>query len=243
LFGAIYWQTYDKELQYALLDAQMAVTITVVMGAFMPFDVVLTFPMERRIFLRERRAGLYCTSALFFGRILSDMPQHTVAAAVLALIIYPMAGLRMGIGLWVIVNIAGVLVGAAIMQASGALCRSFEEANMLVMVIFMFSMVLSSAFVRQAPVWLEWAREISVMGLLGDICSFLEFRDVPGMGFAGIDSMEDISEQFGLMVTTEEEMTSACWILFIIFLTARLVTYLAVKFLYTGKTFRENLWE
>jgi ABC-type multidrug transport system ATPase subunit len=241
LFGAIYWCTYDKAPEYALLDAQMTVTITVVMGAFMPFDVVLTFPVERRIFLRERNAGLYCSSALFFGRVLSDIPQHILAGATLALIIYPMAGLRMGLGLWVLVNVGGILVGAAIMQAAGALSRTFEEANMMVMVILMMSMVLSSAFVREPPVWFEWAREISVMGLLGDICTYLEFRDVEGLNFEGINSMEDMASATGLLLTSEEDMIHAIQILVIIFFIARFVTYLGVKFLYTGKSFRENL--
>lgn len=241
LFGAIYWCTYDKAPEYALLDAQMTVTITVVMGAFMPFDVVLSFPVERRIFLRERNAGLYCSSALFFGRILSDMPQHILAGATMALIIYPMAGLRMGLGVWVLVNIGGILVGAAIMQAAGALSRTFEEANMMVMVILMMSMVLSSAFVRETPGWIEWAREISVMGLLGDICTYLEFRDVEGLNLEGINSMDDMAAATGLMLTSEEDMMHAIQILVIIFFVARFVTYLGVKFLYTGKSFRENL--
>jgi len=241
LFGAIYWNTYDKEPRYALLDTQMAVTMTVVMGTWMPFDAVLTFPTERRIFVRERNAGLYCSSALFLGRILSDMPQHIASATVMAVIVYPMAGLRMGLGLWVLINVGGVLVGAAMMQAAGALSRTFEEANILIMVILMMSMILSSVFVRETPVWLEWARELSIMGLLGDICSYLEFRDVEGLNIPGIDSLEDISAQFGLLVTTQEDMTGACWTLIVIYLVARVIAFLGVKFLYTGKSFGENL--
>jgi len=142
---------------------------------------------------------------------------------------------------WVLVNIGGILVGAAIMQAAGALSRTFEEANMMVMVILMMSMVLSSAFVRETPGWIEWAREISVMGLLGDICTYLEFRDVEGLNLEGINSMDDMAAATGLMLTSEEDMMHAIQILVIIFFVARFVTYLGVKFLYTGKSFRENL--
>merc|ERR1719329_1796271 len=169
--------------------------------------------------------------------VLSDMPQHTASAAVMAVIVYPMAGLRMGLGLWVLINVGGVLVGAAMMQAAGALSRTFEEANILIMVILMMSMILSSVFVRETPVWLEWARELSIMGLLGDICSYLEFRDVEGLKIEGIDSLEDISAQFGLLVTTEEDMKGACWTLMVIYLIARVIAFLGVKFLYTGKSF------
>jgi hypothetical protein len=238
IFGSIYWQCYKKATQFAILDAQMAVTITVVMCCFLPFDVVLTFPLERRIFLRERKAGLYCSSALFFARILADLPQHLVAAALMALIIYPMAGLRMGLGVFVLLNMYAILVGAAVMQTTGAVCRSFEEANMLVMLVLMMSMMLSSAFVREVPFFLEWAREISLMGLLGDVCSYLEFKHLAVEGV----SLEKIAAQYGILNKSQEDANAALLILLYILLAARLLTFLAVKFMHTGQTFSENLW-
>lgn len=199
------------------------------------------FPLRGESFCASAMLDFTVLLLCFFGRILSDIPQHMLAGAVLALIVYPMAGLRMGIGFWVLVNVAGILVGAAVMQAAGALSKSFEEANMMVMVILMMSMILSSAFVREAPVWLEWAREISVMGLLGDICTYLEFKDVGSMDIEGIDSIEEMAAATGLLLTSEEDVMRAIWILLCIFLVARVITFLAVKFLYTGKSFRENL--
>merc|ERR1719444_455199 len=161
IFGALYWKCYDREEEYVILDTQMAVTMVVIMSVFLPYDVTLTFPKERKIFLRERKAGLYCSLEFFIARITADMPMHIVAAIIMSAIIYPMAGLTQGIHVFALVNISGILVGAALMQLVGALSRSFEEANLLMMLIMMLTMVMTSGFVREVPGWLEWLREIS----------------------------------------------------------------------------------
>ena len=37
------------------------------------------------------------------------------------------------------------------------------------MVILMMSMMLGTGFVREVPSWLDWARDISVMGIVADM--------------------------------------------------------------------------
>lgn len=59
IFGALYLNVYDKSTtSFAILDAQMCIVMSVLMAVWLPYDVTLTFPIERRIFLRERKAGL-----------------------------------------------------------------------------------------------------------------------------------------------------------------------------------------
>lgn len=70
--------------------------MAVLMAVWLPYDVTLTFPKERRIFLRERKAGLYTTSQFYLARITADAPAHTVSALIMALIIWGMAGLQLG---------------------------------------------------------------------------------------------------------------------------------------------------
>lgn len=226
LIGAIYWDVYSKEVILAAQDVQMALTMSIVMVAFLPFDVVLTFPKERKIFLRERSAGLYCTSSFFFGRILADMPQHILAAAAQAAIEYPMIGLKMDFASWLLVHVTAILVGASLLQMCGALCRSFEEANIIVMLVMLCSMLVSSSFVREVPGWLEWAHHVSIMALLADIGVHLEF--------------------YGTMTTEEQQLPvvkDAAYKLLVLFLAWRAITFIAVKFLHTARTFRENVFD
>jgi len=236
IFGTLYWQTYDKANNFAILDTQMALMMTTLMAIWLPFDVTLTFPKERRIFLRERKAGNYTTSAFYFARIAADMPMHILAAATMAMIVWPMAGLQVGFGTWLLINVMAILVGASIMQTVGAISKTFEEANILMMVVMMMSMVMSSTFLREVPSWLEWMREISIMGLVGDLAAYLEFRD--------LDSKYGVSEQvladFAVRIRDDDDMYQALAIVFAIYVICRLVTFFAVKFMHTGRSFAEN---
>merc|ERR1711991_424968 len=138
----------------------------------------LTFPKERRIFLRERKAGLYPTSAFYIARITADAPAHIVSAILMAVIIWGMAKLRIDLGAFIAIMILGILVGASIMQTIGSISRTFEEANIYMMVVLMMSMMLGTGFVREVPSFLDWARDISVMGIVADMAMYLEFKDV-----------------------------------------------------------------
>jgi ABC-type multidrug transport system permease subunit len=233
IFGSIYFDTYGKDkAELAILDTQMCVTMTVVMSVWLPFDVTLTFPKERRVFLRERKAGLYPTTAFYFARILADMPMHIVAATIQALIIYYMAQLRMGVHYFVFVNVLGVLVGASLMQTIGAICRTFEEANLLMMPVMMLAMMTSTTFVRQVPSWMEWMKGISVMGLLADVASYWEFRNAsPSLG-----NGEQVLEEYNIRIQSADDVLEAIAVLVAILLAARLVTFLGVKFLHTGRS-------
>jgi ABC-type multidrug transport system permease subunit len=233
----LYFQSYDKEEQFAILDVQMAVTMSVIMSIWLPFDVTLTFPKERQIFLRERAAGLYSTSVFFLARILADMPMHITAATIMASIIYPLVDLQMGVHLFIVLNVIGILVGASLMQCIGAVSKSFEEANILTMLVMMMSMMTSTGFVRVVPSWLKWMRDTSFMGLIGDICMYLEFKDIdPKYG-----TPEQVYKDYGVQIESEDDIMLAVSILLATFVIARLLTYLAVKFLHTGRSFKENL--
>merc|ERR1712032_292824 len=212
--------------------------MVVMMSVWLPYDVVLTFPKERQIFLRERKSGLYTSGVFYLARIFADMPMHVISATIMALITYPMAGLRMGLHFFILLNVFGILVGASMMQCIGAMCRTFEEANILMMFVMLLSMMMSTGFVREVPGWLSWMREISVMGLVGDMCMYLEFRDIdPKYG----GTPQQIYYDYGVRIDSDEDVMIGVWILISIFMVVRILTFLAVKFMHTSRSFHENL--
>merc|ERR1711871_671812 len=190
----------------------MCITMTIMMCVWLPYDVTLTFPKERKIFLRERKAGLYPTSAFFVARISADAPAHIISAIIMAAIVWGMAGLRIAFVPFMLISILGILVGASIMQLIGAFSRTFEEANIYMMVILMMSMMLGTGFVRETPTWLEWARDISVMGICGDLCMYLEFKNVD----AKYSTPSEIFSEYGVLVTNDSQMWDGVLILFYI---------------------------
>lgn len=112
----------------------MCIVMAVLMAVWLPYDVTLTFPKERRIFLRERKAGLYTTSQFYMSRITADAPAHMVSALIMALIIWGMSGLQLPLGAFCGIMVYAIVVGGAMMQLIGAISRTFEEANIYMMV-------------------------------------------------------------------------------------------------------------
>jgi ATP-binding cassette subfamily G (WHITE) protein 2 len=237
IFGALYFQLYERDEAYVVLDTQMAVTMTIIMIVFLPYDVTLTFPKERSIFLRERKAGLYGTSSFYFARILCDMPLHIISAFIFGAIVWGMAGLETGFFSWIWICTIAILAGASLMQMVGSLSRNFEEANLLMMLILMLSMVMTSGFVRDVPDFLEWLRKISIMGIISDMAMYFEFSDVdPKFGTA-----DEVIGKNAVQIRDDDDMFKSYMIVLAIFVFARTVTFLAVKFLFTGRSFWEDL--
>jgi len=57
-------------------------------------QVVLMFPIERKIFEREFSSGYYRVSSYFLGKTTSELPFNIIPPIVFALILYNMAGLQ-----------------------------------------------------------------------------------------------------------------------------------------------------
>ena len=239
IFGVLYWDSYDKSTNsFAILDTQMCIVMVTLMEVWLPYDVTLTFPMERRIFLRERRAGLYPTSAFYMARVSADVPAHVISAIIMAVIVHVMAGLRCDLFAFILIGIASILVGAAILQCIGAMSRTFEEANIYMMVILMMSMMLGTGFVREVPSFLGWARDISVMGIVADMAMYLEFKDIPDKYQM---TSAEIFDEYGVLITNDKELWEGAMTLFWIFLVCRILCFIFVKFLFTGRSWREDI--
>jgi len=56
--------------------------------------VILTFPAERAVFLKEENAKLYRTTSYFFGRTMIEIPWMIIIPLVYAFIIYWLIGLN-----------------------------------------------------------------------------------------------------------------------------------------------------
>lgn len=210
--------------------------MAILMAVWLPYDVTLTFPKERRIFLRERKAGLYTTSQFYCARITADAPAHIVSSILMALIVWGMAGLQCDLGSFCLVMVYAILIGAAMMQFIGAISRTFEEANIYMMTIMMMSMMLGTGFVREVPSFFDWARDISVMGICADLVMYLEFRDVDSK----YGTSDEIFDDYGVLIKNERQFWNGVAVLFYIFLVCRVLCYVSVKFLFTGRTMAED---
>jgi len=56
--------------------------------------VMLTFPSERAVFLKEENAKLYRISSYFFGRTIIELPFSIIIPLIFTLIVYWLIGLN-----------------------------------------------------------------------------------------------------------------------------------------------------
>ena len=75
------------------------------------------------------------------------------------------------------------------------------------------------------------------MGICGDLAMYYEFQDPP----SGYPSSQDIYSEYGILIKNSDDVRMACMTLFFIFVICRGIAYAAVKFLFTGRAFEEDL--
>jgi len=105
------------------------------------------------------------------------------------------------------------------------------------MLIMMLNMCTSTGFVREVPKWLDWMRSISLMGRIADLAMYFEFRNIESKYGAA----DQVLDSYGVQCKDDDDVMEIMCILLAIYCVARLLTFLAVKFLHTGREFGENL--
>lgn len=76
-----------QNIEGALIFSVMA------MGFASTQNIVLLFPDERPIFLREVNNNMYTASAYFFGKVISEIPMSLILPTLFSLVIYWSLGL------------------------------------------------------------------------------------------------------------------------------------------------------
>ena len=76
------------------------------------------------------------------------------------------------------------------------------------------------------------------MGIVADMAMYLEFKDVPD----NFDTTtEEIFKEYGVLIENKQEMWEGAQTLFWIFVVSRILCFVFVKFLFTGRSFWEDL--
>ncbi|CAN1277766.1 ABC transporter G family member 22 [Linum perenne] len=96
ILGLLWWQS-DTSSPKGLQDqAGLLFFIAVFWGFFPVFTAIFTFPQERAVLSKERAADMYRLSAYFMARTTSDLPLDLILPVLFLLVVYFMAGLKMG---------------------------------------------------------------------------------------------------------------------------------------------------
>jgi len=232
-------------------DRVSAVSLVVLMQAFMSFDQLLLFAKDRDLFLHESSTGLYTTSTFFWSRCMAELPTHTLCGFFCAVICHAMFGFQDGADKLVCFYMIMVMVtnaGAALMTLLGALAPDMDSANALSFIVIPL-MVVDGNWVNKdnIPDWLMWLEKISFMGLAVNGATVIEFRGLeftcPEVPEGDYDvCVERTGEQFLEELGMEDvDPWTNIWLLFLHYVVYRILALLALHFLFTGQSFSERL--
>jgi ABC-type multidrug transport system ATPase subunit len=154
------------------------IVISVVFGNSLA--VVLTFPNERSVFLREQSNHLYSVSAYFIGKSSLDLPVESLVVLLYAAIAYNFIGFSPSqeqfghfAGILILVAYAGQSLGLLIgsMVSSQSLAALLAPLSLAPFILFTPYAISSSAI----PSYLTWIKSVSVFWWAFDALSINEF--------------------------------------------------------------------
>jgi ATP-binding cassette subfamily G (WHITE) protein 2 len=159
LEGSIYYDMPVGDWQNRIGGISMFISFM----AFMAFDVLMLWPKERQVYLRDQRAGMYCSSSFYTARTLAEVPTHMLTGILGGIITYYMYGLACGVLMFGVVSGLCILTSAAIFMAVSAVSKNFEQSNQLVMPILTVLFLFSGFFVpaNKIPAMWKWVPDVN----------------------------------------------------------------------------------
>eukprot|EP01084_Bolivina_argentea_P270776 460506_1 len=179
IFGSVYWQI-DLTIQSSF-DRISAIALVILMLAFLPFDVLMLFPVERAIFNREQAAGMYRPISFFLGRTVAELPQHVSFAWIMGTIAYWMYGLQNDIGhylTFMIICVSMILCGGGLLFAFSAMSKNLEQSNLIATFFILLFMLFDGNWISldKVPVYWRWIRYLSCLGYASNAAIVNEYR-------------------------------------------------------------------
>ncbi|KAH9737825.1 ABC transporter G family member 22 [Citrus sinensis] len=164
ILGLLWWHSDSKSPKGLEDQAGLLFFIAVFWSFFPIFTAIFTFPQERAMLSKERAADMYRLSAYFLARTTSDLPLNLVLPVLFLVIVYFMAGLRMGAGpffLSMLTVFLSIVAAQGLGLAIGAILMDLKKATTLASVTIMTFMLAGGYFVQEVPVFISWIRYMS----------------------------------------------------------------------------------
>jgi len=142
---------------------------------------LLSFPMERPIFLREYATGTYGAIPYFFSKIMVEIPMAIAQSATMFILTYWLIGFQGNFGFLVLTVATLGLVAASTSLLIGSASSNVQVAIQLSPLIFVPQLLFAGFFISisDIPVWLRWAQYLCSLKYSINLVMLLEFAQVP----------------------------------------------------------------
>lgn len=222
LFGWIFFQAADPaSSNYTTQSHFGALTnifISALFGASQP--PLLTFPLERIVFLREYATGTYSSAPYFFSKLLIELPLYLVTSLFIMIIVYWLIGFQ---GPFIILTLEVFLlqvVSASYAFLLGAIVSDVKQAQEFAPLVFVPQLLFTGFFIsiEQIPASIRWIQYICSLKYGLNLAMITEFG--PGRCSAGQNATLDEIREIACagILTSNEVEADLAWLYIVILL-------------------------
>jgi len=216
LFSLIFLNVGDLDRSdYDPMSHFGAVTMVAIGGMFGSAQpLLLRFPLDRGIFLREYATSTYGAAPYFISKMLVELPQVLMNAMIVYLVTYWLMGFNGNFFYFVFTFWLTGLGAASLALLVGCIAANAEVANQAGPLLFVPQILFAGFYIKteQIPVWLRWAQYL---------CSLKYGMNLFILNEFGSDTTSDWPEAnkaFAATVIEENDITPDKWWLYVIVL-------------------------
>lgn len=159
LFACIFFNIGDKSGPQGIqshFGAICNIMIGTMFGSSQP--LLLQFPSERPVFLREYAANMYGTVPYFLAKMVVELPLTFLTCAEMMAISYPVMGLQGNPILLVLISWALAVTAASTALLIGCNVAQAQRAQEFAPLIFVPQIIFSGIFITISliPKWMRW---------------------------------------------------------------------------------------
>jgi len=191
LFAAIFAGVGGKNDPRSHFGAVCNLMIGVMFGSAQP--LLLQFPLERPIFLREFAANMYGVVPYFLAKTIVEAPMSLLTALETFLISYWIMDLQGNFFYLVLVAWALSMTAASTALMVGCSVPNAQSAQELAPLIFVPQILFTGIFVsiNLIPPALRWMQYLCALKYAVDLASIIELKDLPqGRALLQIENIE-----------------------------------------------------
>ena len=154
--------------------------------------VLLSFPTQRKIFVKEFHSNMYGSVAYFIARTAVELPLSLLQSIIQMIVVYWSMNLQGSFGLYVMVLWLVCVSSSNLASCLSSVVRSEQRAIQLSPVIYVPQILFSGLFVSMSSVnqWLRWGQYACFLKYCMNMCFYVEF----GQTFTTLASKNDIDE-------------------------------------------------
>jgi len=179
IFSCVFFQVGDTTASDYDMQAHFGgITIIAISGMFGAAQpLLIRFPLERGIFLREYATNAYGAVAYFISKMMVEMPKGILNALIVYLVAYFMMALNGNFFFYIITFWASGMAAASTALLVGCLAANAEVANQAGPALFVPQLLFAGFYipVSNIPAWFSWMQYICSLKYAMNLFILIEF--------------------------------------------------------------------